>query len=340
MEDETGTLNCVVEMQLNLPLDKEEVNQIVSPSACVSLNETFCWIKPYLVMKKVADGRIFKPTDACMENVKNKLCGFTTSCVSNAKKSFQCECGTGFESTGSYNPTNDMATFVQRCEDTDECLNTTYCPHRNSTKCVNTYGSYQCLCEDGYRREDKNDIETEGCIPVCDPNPCVHGSCIPVGSDGFSCNCHGLFTGYLCNTTNEVVLSAMAAGQQQSSIIGGALGAFSLLLIFIAYKLFKRNKKLSKGENNEYEMQRTQSAITAMSRFAHRPPQAVEEEANVERVQERTRGTEEQTRPVRIPRVRSNDEDTSPDPQGRRRPETRHERRTEAHYTNKSFDNI
>ena len=48
----------------------------------------------------------------------------------------ECECEEGFEISGN------------ACVDTDECLDEDTCGP--NTECVNTEGSYQCYCEDGY----------------------------------------------------------------------------------------------------------------------------------------------------------------------------------------------
>lgn len=54
----------------------------------------------------------------------------------------QCKCWPGFF----------LKSDGKTCVDTDECSTTLPC----SQQCINTYGSYKCLCVDGYEALERN----------------------------------------------------------------------------------------------------------------------------------------------------------------------------------------
>nr|XP_012218853.1 PREDICTED: cubilin-like [Linepithema humile] len=59
-----------------------------------------------------------------------------------------------------------------------------------------------CRCPAGY---DGNGMGPNGCQlavsvnTVCTSNPCVHGTCVPNGANGFTCTCNPGYTGTTCN---------------------------------------------------------------------------------------------------------------------------------------------
>ncbi|KAH8849537.1 Neurogenic locus notch likerotein 1 [Schistosoma japonicum] len=82
----------------------------------------------------------------------------------------------------------------ERCErDKDECQQSVY-EHGCSHGCINTYGSYECICPDGYRRlADKRTCVKENNVS-CNP-PCQNGGiCRP----GNLCECTRGFEGIQC----------------------------------------------------------------------------------------------------------------------------------------------
>lgn len=58
------------------------------------------------------------------------------------------------------------------CQDIDECFNSTRC-NATGGRCLNTYGSYQCVCRSGY-----DGAYTSGCIEVCKGGCDLNAACI------------------------------------------------------------------------------------------------------------------------------------------------------------------
>jgi hypothetical protein len=66
------------------------------------------------------------------------------------------------------------------------------------SECVTGYTGADCSeCADGY---EKNDVEL--CVPIvvspCEPNPCVHGTCVDLGEQSIRCECETGYAGLLC----------------------------------------------------------------------------------------------------------------------------------------------
>lgn len=70
------------------------------------------------------------------------------------------------------------------------------------SECVTGYIGPDCTdCADGY---EKNDMEL--CVPIvspCQPNPCVHGTCVDLGEQSIRCECELGYSGLLCDDCAE-----------------------------------------------------------------------------------------------------------------------------------------
>ncbi|KAM4723631.1 complement component C1q receptor [Anableps anableps] len=86
---------------------------------------------------------------------------------------FSCRCPRGFK----------LSDDQRNCSDVDECLSQP-CDRHN---CVNTHGSYRCVCQDGYRLTDGECRD----VDECERSVCEHGCKNTVGS--FSCFCQDGF---------------------------------------------------------------------------------------------------------------------------------------------------
>ncbi|CAL1300873.1 unnamed protein product [Larinioides sclopetarius] len=229
---------CFLEMKLNKD-PKEKIKIVSTPSTCLPLSDEYhCLIPPdFITRKRTAnDTDVFQKTNPCDKSVIGKLCGDETECTISEPSGFKCECKQGYFRRTSFVPAENV--LVDVCEDIDECLNPTICP--NTTKCHNLPGEYTCKCIDGYHLEDLKSVKTDGCRPVCNPNPCVHGTCLETGTDGFACRCEGLYIGRFCNQTNDAITGIKKKGNKTAAIVGGILGAFLVVAIIICIILFRR----------------------------------------------------------------------------------------------------
>jgi len=54
----------------------------------------------------------------------------------------------------------------------------------NHKNCINTIGSYECNCSEGYKINSTGD-----CVTLCSDVNCGHGVCKQSGNNGFWCQC-------------------------------------------------------------------------------------------------------------------------------------------------------
>ncbi|XP_068608488.1 complement component C1q receptor [Brachionichthys hirsutus] len=118
------------------------------------------------------------------------LCGVDAcehQCVTG-DSGYSCKCPNGLK----------LHANQRNCSDVDECQSQSCGRHL----CVNTYGSYTCVCKDGYRM-----VSGEcGDINECLQSACEHGCVNSIGS--FSCYCNqgfALVGGRSCIDVNECV---------------------------------------------------------------------------------------------------------------------------------------
>ncbi|GBM84967.1 Delta-like protein C, partial [Araneus ventricosus] len=267
--DEGDDWKCFLEMKLNK--DPQGKIKIVStPSVCLPLSDdSHCLIPPdFITRKRTAnDAEVFHKTDPCDKGVTGKLCGDETECKVSAPSGFKCECKKGYLRRTSFVPAPNV--LVDICEDVDECLNPAICP--NTTTCSNRPGDYTCICKYGHRLEEGKSVKTDGCRAVCNPNPCVHGTCSVTGKDGFSCNCEGIYSGRFCNQTNNDITGTKKTGNKTSAIVGGILGAFLVVAIIVCIILFRRlQKQKSIDDTEEYVRQRKRGLASEMRKHDRR----------------------------------------------------------------------
>ena len=125
------------------------------------------------------------------------LSGCQQVCV-NTIGGFQCECTAGFQlnldnSTCSGNTVYIVFNWVYCLSikylftDIDECADTSLCGHT----CINTNGSFNCLCDDGYSLADdgRTCMDINECSP--DLNRCQQSCVNTEGS--FRCQCNSGF---------------------------------------------------------------------------------------------------------------------------------------------------
>jgi hypothetical protein len=70
-------------------------------------------------------------------------------------------------------------------------------------QCIVGYAGADCAdCAEGY---ELNDVEL--CVPVvvspCEPNPCLHGTCVDLGEQSIRCECETGYVGLLCGDCAE-----------------------------------------------------------------------------------------------------------------------------------------
>lgn len=86
--------------------------------------------------------------------------------------SYLCACDYGFT----------LAKDNRSCMDFDECSDKKQCPEDNE-RCVNTQGSFQCVCMDGYQLRDGLCMDVNECVS----SPCEHICTNRPG--GYECSC-------------------------------------------------------------------------------------------------------------------------------------------------------
>ncbi|XP_028390950.1 uncharacterized protein LOC114515803 isoform X5 [Dendronephthya gigantea] len=126
--------------------------------------------------------RTLEDIDECL----NDPCDDNAKCT-NTKRSFTCECNTGYTGDG----------FT--CRDNNECNNR---PCNENAKCQNSAGSFSCSCNigylgDGFTCEDVNECNNE--VPPCDENAkCFNNE----GSYYCECNAGYNGNGKICAAVN------------------------------------------------------------------------------------------------------------------------------------------
>ncbi|KAK2856554.1 hypothetical protein Q5P01_005289 [Channa striata] len=87
-------------------------------------------------------------------------------------ESHACVCDLGFTLAGD----------ARSCEDLNECTDKRQCPGDNFM-CVNTVGSFRCVCKDGFHMSGRRCVDEDECISA----PCEHTCTNTPG--GYKCSC-------------------------------------------------------------------------------------------------------------------------------------------------------
>ena len=83
----------------------------------------------------------------------------------------------------------------------DECDDISLCPKHDST-CINTIGSFECSCNDGFERNGDICENINECDVPANQNPCLsklHSTCRDIHGS-FECECN---SGYEKDTTDD-----------------------------------------------------------------------------------------------------------------------------------------
>ncbi|KAF6031164.1 hypothetical protein EB796_010522 [Bugula neritina] len=124
--------------------------------------------------------------DECQPVSGDSPCVALASCT-NEFGSFRCDCNAGFSGDGKVNGTG--------CVDDNECQRATNaCPFANS-KCLNTPGSYNCLCIDGYELG----ADFISCLDINECTSNTFNCTLYETEHGFSV-CNNLNGSYSCDT--------------------------------------------------------------------------------------------------------------------------------------------
>ncbi|XP_035208292.1 fibrillin-3-like isoform X2 [Stegodyphus dumicola] len=245
----TRTLNCSMEVQFNSD-PKEQLKLITEQGTCISFDSEYCFIPPALTLRKaeIKPG-IIAPTDPCTDDIKNNICSPEMVCdkAQDGSRNFKCKCSKGFYSLGFYQPFSDKQTIIHKCEDINECLQPNVCP--NGTRCVNTYGSFECPCKEGYAPlKAIADTKLVGCAEMCDSKICLHGTCEIIGSR-FRCKCDSGYSGFNCDveTTIENEGIRIAVTSCIAVTISSIVVPLLLLTIFIIHKYRTLKKRTYKS---------------------------------------------------------------------------------------------
>ncbi|RXG56460.1 Protein kinase C-binding protein NELL2 [Armadillidium vulgare] len=117
---------------------------------------------------------------------KGNSCHQNASCI-NLQTTYACHCNQGFTGDG-YNCQDGFVRYDDySCLEHNECKSGEHGCHENSY-CVNTRGSYICVCKEGYQGNGTT------CKPVC-KSQCRNGG---VCSDPDVCTCRLGYTGESC----------------------------------------------------------------------------------------------------------------------------------------------
>ncbi|XP_065674611.1 latent-transforming growth factor beta-binding protein 2 isoform X2 [Hydra vulgaris] len=193
-----GNTSAINYDTLQFPRQCQDINECENPSICAENSECVNTPGSYECICKngfVGDYAVSDNRRRCYDvnecAQRASLCPTQTVCV-NTFGSYICICGGG-------NQTNPL---TGACEDVNECVPNGVtifnnpCDRQlpvtlNFTTCINTIGSFQCVCPDGYLAPRPEDFYTCRDLDECsmNQNNCsVNSICNNFGG-GFNCTC-------------------------------------------------------------------------------------------------------------------------------------------------------
>ncbi|XP_015784085.1 uncharacterized protein LOC107361727 [Tetranychus urticae] len=153
---------------------------------------------------------------------------------------YKCVCDPGFTSqTAMKLDMEDPSLTKHYCVDVDECFaGETLC--QGHSTCVNTIGSYNCVCDDNY-------IDVLGkCTELCEFQACQHGECVIAANQSAFCRCDPWYTGDKCEKINKVAVF----WRTMTIVVASCLT--SIIVIFIVTSIIVARRSKSHAVENGY----------------------------------------------------------------------------------------
>ncbi|GIY11142.1 hemicentin-2 [Caerostris darwini] len=240
---EDGVLNCNVWLQFKstgLPTDFNTTVEVSRWKDQIKKEDNEIILPPRLLLSDSYESAATEEKlSFCSDSVKLSLCGKNTDCKEDKK----CECKEGYRAVDSTSKKSASGKVTVICEDIDECLEETHKCTGNST-CQNTPGGYFCKCKPGYKKEsgDPDALDQTPCNNLCEPNPCVKGSCL-VKDNKIDCTCNLGVSGSFCNKEDKYLQKA----KQSTTVVGAVLGTLLavVVVLILVYVIKKRQNTYS-----------------------------------------------------------------------------------------------
>uniref|UniRef100_A0A2C9LVK6 Sushi, von Willebrand factor type A, EGF and pentraxin domain-containing protein 1 n=1 Tax=Biomphalaria glabrata TaxID=6526 RepID=A0A2C9LVK6_BIOGL len=137
-------------------------------------------------------------------------------------ESVRLHCYDGFKNNGTNTTEAELKcnedrklNFEDSCIDMDECAELSFlCTNNSNFRCQNIFGSYNCVCKDGYNLTDSQCLDIDECrsnTPIC------HQQCTNLDGS-YNCSCDDGFDLYTANNTNGFILPAGEDGTKPGHV--------------------------------------------------------------------------------------------------------------------------